>query len=243
MKKIPSPKKPIKKALKNETEVEPLWLIGIDEVGRGPLAGPVTMCAFGVQMSDFEFRKSFSKKYPNLILNDSKQLTEKKREEIAGALKKDKYKFLTKSKSAKEIDRLGIAICIRKIIENLLKNFIKSLDISEGQVCILLDGGLKAPLQFKNQETHTKGDAKFAVISAASILAKVHRDEYMRSLSKKDENIAKYNFDVHKGYGTKKHIEAIKKNGISLHHRKTFLKNIIAMEDPNKMCNNYIKIK
>ena len=126
---------------------------------------------------------------------------------------------------AKEIDQLGIAVCIRKIIENLLENFIKSLDISEGEVDILLDGGLKAPLQFTNQETHVKGDAKFAVISCASILAKVYRDEYMRNLSRKDKNLAKYSFDIHKGYGTKKHINAIIKNGISSHHRKTFLKN------------------
>ena len=235
MKKIPSTKKPIKKAPKSE----PLWLIGIDEVGRGPLAGPVTLCAFGIQTSDTEFRKTFFKKYPNLKLNDSKQLTAKKREEIAVALRKDKYKFLIKSKSAKQIDQFGIAVCIRKIIENLLKNFIKSLDISEGQVCILLDGGLKAPPQFINQETHIKGDAKFAVISCASILAKVHRDAYMTKLGGKTD----YGFEIHKGYGTKRHIEKIRKNGTSLHHRKTFLKNILLMEVPNKMCNNCVKIK
>jgi ribonuclease HII len=85
---------------------------------------------------------------------------------------------------------------------------------------------LKAPKEFINQETHIKGDAKFAVISCASILAKVHRDEYMRKLSKKDTDLAKYGFEIHKGYGTKKHIESIIKNGISPEHRKTFLKNI-----------------
>jgi ribonuclease HII len=179
-------------------------------------------------MTDSEFRKCFSKKYPNLKLNDSKQLVEKRREETASVLKKDKYKFFIKSMTAKQIDQLGIAVCIRKIIENLLKNFIKSLDISEGQLCILLDGGLKAPSEFKNQETHTKGDAKFAIISAASILAKVHRDEYMRNLSRKDENLVKYGFEIHKGYGTKKHIESIRKNGVSSEHRRTFLKNIIS---------------
>ena len=217
---------------KFSTLQSPLWLVGIDEVGRGPLAGPVTLCAFGVQTTDKEFRKTFSKKYPTLLLNDSKQLTEKQREEIAIALKSEikqtakSYKFIIKSKSAKEIDKLGIAVCIRKIIEILLKNFIKSLNISEGQVGILLDGGLKAPSQFTNQETHIKGDAKFAVISCASILAKVHRDEYMRKLSRRDGGLARYGFDIHKGYGTKKHIESIRKNGASSEHRKTFLKNI-----------------
>ena len=224
MSKIQNPKKPIKKAPKKKD----FWLVGIDEVGRGPLAGPVTVCAFGIKATDSEFRKSFFKKYPNLKLNDSKQLSEKKREEIAFVLRRDKYKFFIKSMTAKQIDQLGIAVCIRKIIENLLKFFIKSLDISEGQLCILLDGGLKAPLEFINQQTHIKGDAKFAVISAASILAKVHRDEYMRNLSKKDKNLAKYGFEIHKGYGTKKHIESIRENGASSEHRKTFLKNIIS---------------
>ncbi len=224
MSKIQNPKKPIKKAPKKKD----FWLVGIDEVGRGPLAGPVTVCAFGIKATDSEFRKSFFKKYPNLKLNDSKQLSEKKREEIAFVLRRDKYKFFIKSMTAKQIDQLGIAVCIRKIIENLLKFFIKSLDISEGQLCILLDGGLKAPLEFINQQTYIKGDAKFAVISAASILAKVHRDEYMRNLSKKDKNLAKYGFEIHKGYGTKKHIESIRENGASSEHRKTFLKNIIS---------------
>lgn len=222
MSKIQNPKK----AIKNSPKKKDFWLVGIDEVGRGPLAGPVTVCAFGVQMTDSEFRKSFSKKYPNLKLNDSKQLTEKKREEISSVLRKDKYKFLIKSMTAKQIDQFGIAVCIRKIIEKLLKNFIKSLDISEGQLCILLDGGLKAPKEFINQETHIKGDAKFAVISCASILAKVHRDSHMSKLASKNKELAPYGFEIHKGYGTKKHIESIRKNGASPEHRRTFLKNI-----------------
>lgn len=230
MKKIPSPKKPIKNGLKSRSthgiNGKPMWLVGIDEVGRGPLAGPVTLCAFGVKMSDVEFRKSFSKKYPNLRLNDSKQLTEKKREKIAFTLKKDKHKFFIKSKSAKQIDQFGIAVCIRKIIESLLKEFVKSLNISPDQIYILLDGGLKAPQQFVNQETHIKGDAKFAVISCASILAKVHRDAYMIKLADKNENMSAYGFKAHKGYGTKHHVEAVRKNGLSLEHRKSFCSRI-----------------
>jgi ribonuclease HII len=235
MKKIPSTKKPIKKAPKSE----PLWLIGIDEVGRGPVAGPVTMCAFGIKVdrfggiskkSDSIFRKLIENKYLNIKINDSKKIKQKDREVIDNILRKetkDIYKFLIKSKSAKDIDKIGIAVCIRKIIESLLKDFIKSLDIKEADVFVLLDGGLKAPFQFINQETHIKGDAKFAVISCASILAKAYRDEYMRSLSKKDKGLAKYGFEIHKGYGTKKHLESIKKNGLSLHHRKTFLKKYV----------------
>lgn len=227
MSKIQNPKISIKKAPKRKD----FWLIGIDEVGRGPLAGPVTVCAFGVRATDSEFRKDFSKKSPNLKLNDSKQLTEKKREEIAFALRKDKYKFFIKSRSAKDIDKFEISVCIHKLIESLLKEFIKSLHvsgekISEDQIHVLLDGGLKAPPQFKNQETHTKGDAKFAVISCASILAKVYRDAYMTRLAGRSKQMSVYGFEVHKGYGTKKHIEAVKRYGLSEEHRRTFCRNI-----------------
>jgi len=221
----------LKKPIKNSPKMKDFWLVGIDEVGRGPLAGPVTVCAFGVKATDSEFRKSFSKKYPNLKLNDSKQLSEKKREEIASALRKDKNRFFIKSKSAKDIDKFGISVCIHKLIESLLKEFIKSLHvsgekISEDQIHVLLDGGLKAPPQFKNQETHTKGDAKFAVISCASILAKVHRDSHMSKLAGKNKELAPYCFEIHKGYGTKRHIEAVKRYGLSEEHRRTFCRNI-----------------
>ncbi len=248
MKKNQSLKKPIKIRGKKGDKNGSFWLLGIDEVGRGPLAGPVTVCAFGVKisdcgggknegalnfdvnMADMKFRQNFSKKYPNLILNDSKKTTERRREGISLALRdvknKDEYRFFIKSKSAKEIDKFGISVCIHKLIGELLKNFMKSLGILNDDLFIILDGGLKAPSEFKNQETHIKGDAKFAVISCASILAKVYRDDYVRKLSGKDKNMVKYGFEIHKGYGTRKHIESIRKNGVSLEHRKTFLKNI-----------------
>ena len=201
------------------------WLIGIDEVGRGPIAGPVTLCAFGVPMQDSDFRKSFTEKYPNLKLADSKKMSEKQREETAEALKEGDYRFFIKSKSAKQIDEMGIAVCIKILVADLLETFVKSLGLRDEEIFVLLDGSLKAPDWF-NYEVHNKGDSKFAVISGASILAKVHRDNYMKKLSRKDKELGKYGFDIHKGYGTKKHIEAIKKFGQSTEHRTTFLSNI-----------------
>ena len=224
MKKTPNIKKSPKKAIKNK----PLWLIGIDEVGRGPLAGPVTVCAFGIKFNntakktDSNFRKLIEKKYAGIKLNDSKKLSPNKREEIDRILRKENYKFFIKSQSAKQIDSEGISVCIRKLIKNLLENFRKSLDILEDQFYILLDGGLYAPPEFIHQETHIKGDAKFAVISCASILAKVQRDAYMTKLFKKNKALSVYKFDIHKGYGTKLHIKAIKKNGLSGEHRRSF---------------------
>jgi ribonuclease HII len=89
---------------------------------------------------------------------------------------------------------------------------------------ILLDGGLKAPVIYKNQRTIIKGDEKERSIAFASIVAKVTRDALMCRLAKK---YPKYLFEIHKGYGTKKHRELIKHNGLSVEHRKTFCKNII----------------
>ena len=192
------------------------WLVGIDEVGRGPLAGPITLCLFAIQTTDIRFRRDFHKKYPHLKLDDSKKLKAKDREDTAKYLRK--YTYVIKSKSAKEIDRIGISKCIKDIIKNLLTTFIKKTKAKD--ITILLDGSLKAPDIYKKQSTHTKGDSKYAVISAASIIAKVHRDKYMIKLSKKYE---KYGFDIHKGYGTRKHVDNIKKWGLTGEHRKTFM--------------------
>ena len=209
-----------KKAVQKELSTRPLLLIGIDEVGRGPFAGPITMCLFAIGgMSDTDFRKEFQKKNPNLKLDDSKKVKEKDREETAEALKRENYFFVIKSKSAKQIDTLGLSYCFNKIISEMLEEFIKVKKVKPEEIGILLDGGLKAPKEFINQSTHTKGDSKFAVISAASILAKVHRDNYMKKISRKYKE---YDFESNKGYGTRKHIEAIKKHGLTVEHRKSF---------------------
>ena len=225
---LQNPKKDVLKqrdeSRKGKISTSPLWLIGIDEVGRGPFAGPLTMCLFAIKgTSDDDFRKDFKNKNPNLKLDDSKKVKEKDREDTAIALKKEKYFFIIKSKSAKQIDSLGLGVCIKKIISEMLEIFILDKKVKPEKIKILLDGGLRAPDKFINQSTHTKGDSKFAVISAASILAKVHRDNYMKKISRKYKE---YNFENNKGYGTKKHIEAIKKYGLTVEHRKTFLQKI-----------------
>jgi ribonuclease HII len=185
-------------------------IIGIDEVGRGPLAGPVAVCAFSMPIG---FDDSIFGK-----LRDSKKLSAKKREQIFEQLEKMRIEgavnYSVCYASANEIDNIGISICIKKCLEEALLN-IKA-DPKECKV--LLDGGLYAPKEFE-QETIIKGDEKERVIALASIVAKVSRDKLMVSLA---EEYKEYGFNKHKGYGTKAHMEAIKKYGMCIEHRRTF---------------------
>lgn len=189
------------------------YIVGVDEAGRGPLAGPVSVGTFVVRQ-DFDF--SIFKK-----LRDSKKLGPKKREEFFALIKKlakeGKMLFAVSLVSEKIIDTKGISFAIKKGIEQNFKK-LKIPKISK----IYLDGGLKAPVDFKNQETIIKGDEKIPVISLASICAKVTRDFFMTRIAKK---YPEYGFEIHKGYGTKKHCESIKKYGPSDVHRRSFCKN------------------
>ncbi len=193
------------------------WIIGVDEAGRGPLAGPV---AVGVAMvgKDFDW---------GLVpgVNDSKQLSEKNREAIflaAKKLKKEgKLDFVVSMVSASVIDKIGIVPAINLAMERCLKKISAQSDL----VTVKLDGSLRAPEHFKDQETIIKGDSKEKVIGLASIVAKVTRDRYM--VQKAAQPLfAPYNFAAHKGYGTKAHRAAIQKNGLSDLHRATYCKNV-----------------
>lgn len=218
-------------------------VIGIDEAGRGPLAGPVTVGAFGAEQ---KMRKWILKNIFDNKLRDSKKLLPTKREEIFEKLKilktEGKIFFSVSNISNKIIDKIGISKAVQMGIKNLLKHLASSKNISSkkssgllaslGQTFfsesffrseIRLDGLLKAPSEFKNQKTIIKGDEKDVFIACASIIAKVSRDKLMTRLGKK---YPKYDFEIHKGYGTKNHLNLIKKYGLSNLHRKSFCKNL-----------------
>ncbi len=190
------------------------YIVGIDEVGRGPIAGPVAVGAF---ICKLEFFDSISIDTP---LRDSKKLTKKQREKWFEYLKLEKEKgncdFAVSMVNAEWIDKVGIVRSIKKALESSLKKVVKD----PKEVFVYLDGGLKAPEEFINQETIIKGDELHSVISCASIVAKVSRDTLM---SKYGEEHPEYGFENHVGYGTKAHYEAIKKHGVSVLHRKTFI--------------------
>jgi ribonuclease HII len=190
-------------------------IAGIDEAGRGPLAGPV---AVGVVSVPPSFNKKFFKG-----IKDSKQLSAEERElwfELAReAKKKGELNFHTALVSEKVIDKKGIAYAIRLGIKRCLKSLGLSLDSQ-----IFLDGALKAPAEFKHQLTVIRGDEKIPIISLASICAKVVRDRKMVKFSQK---YPEYDFDLHKGYGTFVHRQAIQRYGLTELHRLSFLKNVI----------------
>lgn len=189
------------------------WVIGIDEVGRGPLAGPVYVCAAAIL--EKEYKKA---KWPGLT--DSKKMTVKNREtwfeEAKRLEEKSIIKYAMSSRSAASIDKKGIAVCIRECVAECLQK----LDILPKETRVLLDGSLKAPLEYKNQQTIIKGDLKEKIISLASVIAKVQRDHYMIALHKKHP---RYDWSLNKGYGTLAHRKAIKKWGQTPFHRQTFL--------------------
>jgi ribonuclease HII len=193
-------------------------IIGVDEAGRGPLAGPVSV---GVAKIGSDFDMSFFEG-----IRDSKKLSGKGRKEWfakAEEMKKaGKLNFTVELVGADVIDKKGIVYAIKLGMSKCMKR----LEVDENAK-IFLDGSLHAPIEYKNQETIIKGDEKIAVISLASICAKVARDQYMTKLS---EQYPEYKFEVHKGYGTKAHIETIKKYGPSTVHRTSFLKNILNLD-------------
>lgn len=193
------------------------YIIGIDEAGRGPLAGPV---AVGVACVPTGFDWTQLQE-----VNDSKQLTEKKREEIYAAAKRlekaGELKLSVSMVSASVIDKKGIVPSVTVA----MKRALKRLAVSPKGTVVKLDGGLKAPEEYRTQETIVKGDSKEKVIGLASIAAKVTRDRYMQRIAQKDEFVL-YDFATHKGYGTKKHREAIVQNGFSTEHRLSYCKNI-----------------
>lgn len=195
------------------------YLIGIDEVGRGPIAGPVAVGTF-VFLNEKVAKKIFRG------VKESKQLNEKQREKwfsiILDAKKNGYIDFCVSFQSERVIDKKGISYAICKSLKNSLDIITKRNRIKSSNAKVLLDGGLKASIDYKDQKTIIKGDEKERVIALSSICAKVLRDRKMNLLGKK---YPQYDFEKNKGYGTKKHYEAINEFGILDVHRRSYLKN------------------
>jgi len=181
------------------------YIAGVDEAGRGPLAGPVFIGAVLIDTKDERKLKLLRG------VKDSKKISGKKREEWDKIIR-DNFECNTASVSNHIIDKIGI----QKAVLLGVKRVLSKMKIKPDMV--LLDGLLKAPSRYK-QETIIKGDEKVSIISASSIIAKVSRDKKMTSIHSK---FPEYGFDKHKGYGTKLHYERIKENGLSSCHRRTF---------------------
>ena len=196
-------------------------VIGIDEAGRGPLAGPVVVggvcyvhpiCNYG----------SYS--IPLLRgIKDSKQLTAGKREQWFNSIRASRdFLYAVSVVSPAVIDRINIARATEKGVARVYKKIYKKLVLAAGikPHMVILDGGLKLPADI-HHKVFIKGDERFPLIAAGSIIAKVTRDRIMRKLHKK---FPQYRFDLHKGYGTALHYLMLEQHGISHAHRRSFIK-------------------
>ncbi|EDS76267.1 ribonuclease HII [Clostridium botulinum C str. Eklund] len=187
------------------------YLAGADEVGRGPLAGPIVAASVVLDLDTIND--------DNLILriNDSKKISFEVREELSKIIRKRAVSYSIQEISNEEIDKKGIAWCNNEV----LKRSVCELKISPD---LVLSDGYKIKNCTISNEFVVKGDAKSASIACASIIAKVYRDNLMIEYSK---IYPEYMFNKNMGYGTKEHIEAIKKFGCTPIHRKSFLTNIL----------------
>ena len=209
--------KPLDICYNNDTNLE----IGIDEAGRGPMFGRVYSAAVLLPKMDFKYE----------LMKDSKRFSsEKKLLETADYIKKNAILWGIGYATEKEVDELNIRKATHKAMHRAIGNLFKGIQPNI-EYHLLVDGNDFTPYTFIENDTlvqipHTTiegGDNKYCSIAAASILAKVARDDYIKELCREDNSLdEKYGLLKNKGYGTKKHLEGIKNNGITEHHRKTF---------------------
>jgi len=187
------------------------YVAGVDEVGRGPLAGPIVAASVILDI--------FSAKNRDIILgiNDSKKLAPHLREELADIIREKALSFNIHQCSNEDIDRKGISWCNNEVLRNAAEN------LSIKPQLVISDGYPIKGIGIRN-EFAVKGDSKSACIACASIVAKVYRDSLMKEY---DAIYPNYGFASNSGYGSMEHIEAIKRYGATEIHRKSFLSNIL----------------
>lgn len=239
----------MKKAKSNPdlSEEKKLWkigykyVIGADEVGRGSFAGPVVAAAVII---DKEILRQPHIRRLLTEVNDSKLLTAKKREELAPLIKKHSLAYSISTVRVSVINKNGIGkateIAFRKAITGIINNESginnnknSKFLIPNSKFFLLVDGfhiKYVKGVGLKKQKAIKKGDQKSVSIAAASIIAKVYRDKLMVNLSKK---YPKYGFEIHKGYGTKKHRNAIIENGVTKIHRTVFCNTFLSHNPDN----------
>lgn len=186
------------------------YIAGVDEVGRGPLAGPIVACAVVLDLNVIDDELI-------LYINDSKKIKESMRSKLAEIIKEKAVSYSISISSNKEIDEKGIAYSNNKVFLESCNSLKVKPDL------VLSDGYLVKGINILNKSV-IKGDTKSASIAAASIVAKDFRDNLMKKYS---EEYNKYDFKNNVGYGTQKHVEALKKYGICDIHRRSFLTKLL----------------
>lgn len=186
------------------------YVAGVDEVGRGPLAGPIVACSVILDLNVLDEDLI-------LYLNDSKKVKESKREELSEIIKEKAVSYSIAVSSNEEIDEKGIAFSNNKVFLDSCNSLTVKPDL------VLSDGYLVKNIQIENKSV-IKGDTKSASIAAASIVAKVYRDNLMKKYA---EKYPYYDFEKNVGYGTPNHIEALKAYGKCEIHRNSFLTKLL----------------
>ena len=175
---------------------------GCDEAGRGPLAGPVFAAAV-----------ILPKDFYHPLLNDSKKMTEKAREELRPIIEREAIAWAVEEVCANEIDTINILNASITGMQRAVRKLTVKPEF------LLIDGNKFKPFDDYKYQCVVKGDATYASIAAASVLAKTYRDEYMRKLAKE---FPQYGWERNMGYPTKEHVQAIIEHGYTKHHRKSF---------------------
>ncbi len=194
------------------------YLIGVDEAGRGPLAGPVQAVAFALPIGE-------EQKILDLGVKDSKKISPKKRERIYQELISPEKGFIfgMAEKSHQIIASINILQATFLAMREAIEECVCQLP-SDAELKIMVDGNQLIPLLLHSQEAVIDGDNHIPAIAAASIIAKVTRDNLLLTY---DELYPKYGFSQHKGYGTKAHLEALTIHGLSPVHRRSFCKKFL----------------
>ena len=216
-------------------EKKKLFVIGVDEAGRGPLAGPIAVAAVATPIllsaQKIKLGKKTNFKNRNLVfldnIKDSKKLSAKQREKWRKIICEN-FECRTALVGPKIIDKIGIRKATALAVAKALRKF-NLRNKKSGPDLVLLDGSISAPKHY-NQKTIIKGDEKVPLIAAASIIAKTCRDKKMIRLHKK---FPQYCFDKHKGYGTNLHYKMLKKSGPSSIHRLSFLRSRFSKNERN----------
>lgn len=190
------------------------YVLGCDEVGRGSLAGPVVVGVVAFDKNFFRSRPAWSK-----LVNDSKKLSARVRDELVFHIKQSAVAWGVGMVQAPVIDKINILQATKRAAQLAAQKLHMQLGVSPDKTFLLIDGNFLLPQYRGAQESVIRGDGSVFCIAAASILAKVYRDELMTRL---DEKFSGYGFAQHKGYGTKFHFAQIKRLGLSPVHRRTF---------------------
>jgi ribonuclease HII len=223
---------------KNIASQEGVFVMGIDEVGRGPLCGPVVAAAVCYKDQSFAIPEGLEKEFA--LIRDSKKLSEKQREKIFALIQEHFYVGIG-IVNAETIDRVNILQATFLAMRAALSDLMRHIPEARGKEYLLIDGNQLLPSFSGAQEAVVGGDSSVKSIAAASIIAKVTRD---RMIVEYDREYPQYGLAHHKGYGTKEHMDALRKYGPTPIHRMSFKPVLLSIpENANKRFSNILKPK